>query len=409
MFFFCSTQHNSSHFFIFQTRLGPKPFSTESAEVSFDKVFAVPTAPTTDFSESDANVEEPVDPPCFDDPIEEPETIVEEPLMEKDEVYVEEETADDPTSDPIEIEKRSSIADRRKLYENRSLSLIEEKKKMSAVIGRGESEDARKDRVDSKTSSAHTNGSKANAISKRTSTVFGKVSKFRHLKGTTGHKSTHIENVKNINRQISGECDGVHANPDRVAVPLSGSGGKIAVFEFKTPGRLPDGVIPSLVNGSNIMDFQWNPFDNKQLVVACDDGTIKIWDIPEGGLKESTNEPSRELNAHMEKVHFIRFHPLAKDVLLTASYDMTIKIWDLNTLEMKQCLKGHTDQIFSFAWSSCGTFGATVCKDGKIRIYDVRKSDQPIREGIGGPVGTRGARISYVLEDEYLAVTGFDK
>lgn len=88
---------------------------------------------------------------------------------------------------------------------------------------------------------------------------------------------------------------------------------------------------------------------------------------------------------------------------------MTLKIWDLNTFEQKQCLKGHTDQIFSFAWSSCGIYGATVCKDGKIRIYDVRKSDIPIREGIGGPVGTRGARIVYVLEDEYLVITGFDK
>jgi coronin-7 len=88
---------------------------------------------------------------------------------------------------------------------------------------------------------------------------------------------------------------------------------------------------------------------------------------------------------------------------------MTMKIWNLESLEQKQCLRGHTDQIFSFAWSSCGTFGATVCKDGKVRIYDVRKSDSPIREGIGGPVGTRGARITYVLEDLYLVVTGFDK
>lgn len=192
-------------------------------------------------------------------------------------------------------------------------------------------------------------------------------------------------------------------------MPLSGSGGKIAVLELGSPGRLPDGVIPSLVNGSNIMDFQFSPFDNRLIAVACDDGTIKLWEIPEGGLKESTNIPSRELNAHSEKIHFIKFHPLVKDVLLTASFDMSIKLWDLNTMELKQCLKGHTDQIFSFAWSSCGSFGATVCKDGKIRIYDPRKSDFPIKEGIGGPCGTRGARITYVLEDEFLVVTGFDK
>ncbi len=51
------------------------------------------------------------------------------------------------------------------------------------------------------------------------------------------------------------------ANHKRVAVPISGPGGKIAVYELSKPGRLPDGVIPSLVNGSNIMDFQWDPFD----------------------------------------------------------------------------------------------------------------------------------------------------
>lgn len=38
----------------------------------------------------------------------------------------------------------------------------------------------------------------------------GKVSKFRHLKGTPGHKSTQVENIKNISRQISGECNGFY-------------------------------------------------------------------------------------------------------------------------------------------------------------------------------------------------------
>lgn len=40
--------------------------------------------------------------------------------------------------------------------------------------------------------------------------ILGRVSKFRHLKGTPAHKSAHIENVRNISRQISGECDGFH-------------------------------------------------------------------------------------------------------------------------------------------------------------------------------------------------------
>lgn len=157
------------------------------------------------------------------------------------------------------------------------------------------------------------------------------------------------------------------------------------------------------------MDFQWDPFNPLRLVVACDDGMIKIWEIPEGGLTESTNQPSREFVLSSEKIYFIKFHPLAQDVLLTASYDLNIKIWDLTDLSEKICLKGHTDQIYSFSWSPCGKFGATVCKDGKIRIYNPRKSENPIKEGIGAPIGTRGSRITYALDGEFLVVTGFDK
>lgn len=116
------------------------------------------------------------------------------------------------------------------------------------------------------------------------------------------------------------------------------------------------------------MDFQWDPFDAQRLAVACDDGIVKLWQIPVGGLTEPTNEPFAELAAHSDKIYFIRFHPLAANVLLTASYDMSIKLWDLTTMQEKLCLGGHTDQIFDFAWSPCGVYGASVCKDGKIRV-----------------------------------------
>lgn len=231
-----------------------------------------------------------------------------------------------------------------------------------------------------------------------------------------------------MSRQIPGECDGFHgklfevcsskiiiknnhvslANPERVAVPLSGPGGKIAIFELKKTGRLPDGVIPALVHSSNIVDFTWDPFNNNRFVAACDDGVIKMWLIPNDGLSEPTNEPSKEFNAHAEKIYFIKFHPTAKNVLASGSYDMTIRIWDLEDLSEKIVLKGHTDQMFSFAWSPCGSFCSTVSKDGKIRVYKPRCNDAPIREG-KGPVGNRGARIVWALDGHFIVVMGFDK
>ncbi|XP_049826168.1 coronin-7 isoform X2 [Aethina tumida] len=326
--------------------------------------------------------------------------------------------------------QRSSIAERRKMYESRSMSVQEtpsvvpEKPGSSPVMLRRK--DSLKNRKSAEEVKDENNRksvpipkqqsldpqamrkSEAVPTPKRTSTVFGRVSKFRHLKGTPAHKSQHIENIRNLSRQISGECDGFHANPKRVAVPLSGPGGKIAIFELSKTGKLPDGVIPALVHGNNIMDFAWDPFDNERLAVACDDGVVKLWRIPEDGLMEPTNEPESVISAHSDKIYFVKFHPTAKDVFATGSYDMTIKIWDLATLSEKIVLTGHTDQMFSFAWSPCGQYCATVSKDTKIRIYKPRASDAPIKEG-KGPVGNRGARIVWALDGNFIVTMGFDK
>ncbi|KAL0269016.1 UNVERIFIED_CONTAM: hypothetical protein PYX00_010761 [Menopon gallinae] len=322
--------------------------------------------------------------------------------------------------------QRSSIAERRKVYENRTTSVQEQsvtvdKTSPTPLRRRSSFKSKQEEVVEEPVNRRVTLGGPIRSSEKsserketmtptpkRTSTVFGRVSKFRHLKGTPTHKSTFIENIRNVSRQVTGECDGFHANSERVAVPLSGPGGKIAVFELCKTGRLPDVVTPTLVHGTTVMDFCWDPFDNRKLAVACDDGVVRLWTIPITGLTEPTNKPDAVLTCHSDKIYCTKFHPLAKDVLVTASYDMTIKLWDLNEMREKICLTGHTDQIFCMAWSPCGKFLATACKDMVLRLYNPRQCLQPIRSG-KGPVGTRGARIVWALDGAYLVVLGFDK
>ncbi|XP_026297582.1 coronin-7 isoform X2 [Apis mellifera] len=449
-------------------RLGPKPFQAKSGsqEFSFDKIFSVPIAPNNDTNgyQNDLNnqIENNIEPeksPSFNNErIKETEngksdsSSLEEDANSSDSGYKPKTPSTAERRKVFEIKNkdespeneelgnfergntnRNSIAERRRLYESRSVSVTDgnlaekamgsptmlrrrdsfktksevikedEVKKVISML-RQQSMDPRLEKVDNSVT----------PTPKRTSTVFGRVSKFRHLKGTPGHKSTHIENIRNISRQISGECDGFHANSDRVAVPLSGPGGKIAVLELKKTGRLPDGVMPALVHGATVMDFQWNPFDNQRLAVACDDGMIRLWEIPESGLSEPTNEPKYIIKAHTDKIYLIKFHPLASDVLASASYDMTVKIWDLTLLSScdtavaKITLMCHTDQIFSLAWSPCGQYLASTCKDGKLRIYKPRSNDVPVKTG-KGPVGTRGARVIWALKGQFLVVLGFDK
>lgn len=239
---------------------------------------------------------------------------------------------------------------------------------------------------------------------------FRRVCKFRHLKGTPGHKSTCIENLRDLSRTTPGECDGMAANAEFVVLPLSGPGGKLSILKHKKTGRQPDGVIPSLMNTANVMDFAFDPFNDYTLGVACDDGKINLWHIPEGGLAQPTNEPNETFMdiGSSDKATILKWHPLTAGVLAAAYGDHSIKIWDLHSQSVAITLSGHPDQIFSIAWSPCGRYLATMCRDSHIRIYDPRHCAEPIQQG-NGPVGVRGARILWALGGKYLVTVGFSK
>ncbi|XP_062874509.1 coronin-7 [Trichomycterus rosablanca] len=237
--------------------------------------------------------------------------------------------------------------------------------------------------------------------------MLGPSSKFRHIQGTVLHRDTHFTNLRGMSLTTPGECDGFCANGQRVAVPLAIAGGQIAVFELSQPGKLPDTALPTIQNSVNVADFCWDPFDPHKLVVAGDDAKIRVWKVPKGGLVETLTEPECVLQGHTEKIYSIKFHPHASGLLASSSYDMTVRLWNLETGKEVKKLSGHQDQIFGMAWSQNGKLLATVCKDGKVRLYDPRKSSEPIQEG-PGPEGHRGGRVVWVCNDQYLMVSGFD-
>ncbi|XP_067471511.1 coronin-7 isoform X1 [Thunnus thynnus] len=237
--------------------------------------------------------------------------------------------------------------------------------------------------------------------------LLGPTSKFRHIQGAVMHRDTHITNIRGLNLTTPGESDGFCVNRQRVAVPLAISGGQIAILERSQPGRLPDTAFPTIQNSVNVSDLCWDPFNTQRLAVAGDDAKIRVWQVPEGGLKETLTEPDLIMQGHLEKIYSIKYHPLASGLLVSSSYDLTVRLWNMESGEQVKLLTGHEDQVFGMAWSPDGKLLATVCKDGKVRIYDPRKSTSPVQEG-PGPEGHRGARVVWVCEGKYLLVSGFD-
>ena len=74
-------------------------------------------------------------------------------------------------------------------------------------------------------------------------------------------------------------------------------------------------------------------------------------------------------HTHDDKVTIVKCNPVASGIVATVGQDHVVKIWNISDSAGDQVtqLSGHGDQVYSVAWSLCGRFIATSCKDGKIR------------------------------------------
>lgn len=194
-------------------------------------------------------------------------------------------------------------------------------------------------------------------------------SKFKYIDGKSAPKPEAITNLRNLSTMWPSECNGFQVNTKFAAYLISGSSGQLGLVSLSRPGRLPDTSLASIVNRSKVSDFQFDPFDEATLAVACDDGTVKVWHLPEDGLTESLELPHLELRGHQERLYCIRYHPYVSGVLATASYDRTVRVWNVDEARAERILRGHTDAVFGMSWSPDGFKLATICKGLHLLLF----------------------------------------
>ncbi|KAG0257166.1 Coronin-7 [Actinomortierella ambigua] len=240
-----------------------------------------------------------------------------------------------------------------------------------------------------------------------------KASKFRFLAFKPYHTSQHFESIKDLSISTLPECSILEVNPKYVALALSGSGGRVGVLRADEPGRV-EVKIPSIVCGSDLTGFKFDPFDHHLLVTSSEDAKLKGWKIPEEGLdrENDTTTPTWTLGAgSMDKITTIAFHPRAKDVLLSASSDRghpTIRLWDLKEQKEKVVIKAaHKDTIFSCAFNHDGTQIISIGKDKTVRLWDAR-TGQKLAEGPGHQ-SLKSSRVLWLGETDYALSVGYSR
>jgi len=231
-------------------------------------------------------------------------------------------------------------------------------------------------------------------------------SKYRHVFGKAYKKEKCYDNIK-LSRN-AWDTNYITCNLKFFAVCWEAAGGgSFVVIHWENKGKLKTDYPLVAGHKAAVLDIEFNPFHDNIIASASEDGTAKLWNIPDGGLTDTMREPVQNLTGHKRKVGTVNWNPTANNILATSSTDYAIKLWDVEKGQAKFTIDGHGNIIQSLAWNYEGSMIVTSCKDKKMRIVDPRSSS--ITAEVVAHEGVKGSRACYLGRTGKVFSTGFSK
>jgi len=230
-------------------------------------------------------------------------------------------------------------------------------------------------------------------------------SKYRHVFGQALRKDLGYDNIRIT--KSSWDSTFCTVNPKYIAIVTEAAGGgAFLVLPLEKTGRVDQDA--PLVTGhkASVLDIQWCPHNDDVIASASEDCTVKVWQIPEGGLSQNLAEPVVDLVAHQRRVGLVVWHPSALNILLSAGSDNKIFIWNCGSGEVITEVDCLPDIPLSASWSYDGSRVITSCKDKKLRVIDPRNGE--VVKEVVGHEGSKPAQVIY-LKDGKIFSTGFSK
>nr|XP_022307279.1 coronin-2B-like isoform X2 [Crassostrea virginica] len=211
-------------------------------------------------------------------------------------------------------------------------------------------------------------------------------SKFRHIYGSIPKKDLCYENIKiTRNTHDSNFCA---VNPKFLAVVTeTGGGGSFLCIPLRSSGRVDPKTPHVCGHAGVVLDIKFNPFNDNIIASSSEDCTVKVWSIPEDGLKTNLSEWIVDLHGHKRRVGYIEWHPTAENILLSAGFDYKCVLWNVEQAEPVNVISCHDNTVFSMSWNQDGSLFSTSCKDKKLRVIDPRMArvaaESPVQDNLG--------------------------
>ncbi|XP_071256827.1 coronin-2B isoform X2 [Salvelinus alpinus] len=196
-------------------------------------------------------------------------------------------------------------------------------------------------------------------------------SKFRNVYGKVANREHCFDGIPITKNVHDNHFCAVNAKFLAIVTESAG-GGSFIVIPVSQAGRIDPHHPKVCGHQGNVLDIKWNPFFENIIASCSEDSSVRVWEIPEGGLRRNMTEAMMELYGHSRRVGLIEWHPTSSGILFSAGYDYKILIWNLEIGEPVKMIDCHSDVIVCMSFNTDGSLLATSCKDRKLRVIEPR-------------------------------------
>ena len=175
------------------------------------------------------------------------------------------------------------------------------------------------------------------------------------------HTGEHKQTLRHTNTVTS-----VAYSPDGNTL-ASGDLNQIIGFWAAATGEL---IAGTQALGASILSLNYSPDSSRIAVGAGRD--IALIDPPNNTEDDIVLE--KVLTGHTDAVWSVAYSPDGS-TLASGSADRTIRLWDAHTGEHKQTISGHTDTVWSVVYSPDGSTLASGSGDKTIRLWDAHTGE----------------------------------
>ncbi|CAJ0935371.1 unnamed protein product [Ranitomeya imitator] len=209
-------------------------------------------------------------------------------------------------------------------------------------------------------------------------------SKFRNVYGKVASRENCYECIPITKNVHDSPFCAVNAKFIAIVTESAG-GGSFLVIPLNQTGRIVPNHPKVCGHQGAVLEIKWNPFIENVIASCSEDTSVRIWEIPDGGLKKNMTEAVLELYGHSRRVGLIEWHPTANGILFSAGYDY--KVYDI--IQAASC-KNHrvTRVVFLGDMKRLLTTGVSMWNTRQIALWDQEDLSMPmVEEEIDGLSG----------------------